>query len=42
MVGKYKEGKINNVTGFTQFLHDPLTGPGPGWANERRLRVMGE
>ena len=24
--GEYKEGKINNVAGFTQFLRDPLAG----------------
>jgi len=38
VVNEYKEGKINNVAGFTQFLHDPLAGPGA----DARAEVMGE
>jgi thiol:disulfide interchange protein DsbD len=38
VVGEYKEGKINNVAGFAQFLHDPLAGPGA----DARAEVMGE
>ena len=32
----YVEGKINNVAGFAQFLHDPLAGPGA----DARAEVM--
>jgi thiol:disulfide interchange protein DsbD len=38
VVGEYKEGKINNVAGFTQFLHDPLAGPGA----DARAEVVGK
>ncbi len=38
VVGEYKEGKINNVPGFAQFLHDPLTGLGA----DARAEVMGK
>jgi thiol:disulfide interchange protein len=39
VVGRpYDEGKINNIAGFTQFLHDPLAGPGV----DARAEVMGK
>jgi thiol:disulfide interchange protein len=38
VVNEYKEGKINNVAGFTQFLHDPLAGPGA----DARAEVVGK
>ncbi len=38
VVNEYKEGKINNVAGFAQFLHDPLAGPGA----DARAEVMGK
>ena len=38
VMGHYNEGKINNVAGFTQFLHKPLIGLGA----DARAEVMGQ
>ena len=38
VVSQYEEGKINHLSEFAQFLHDPLAGPGA----DARAEVMGE